>query len=61
MLSISNGLWGQTPGSDENFYASNGKFYVVIAVLGIIFAGLIFFLLFLDQRLGKLEKEILKK
>lgn len=61
MLSLCVDLYAQPTGSDENFYASNGKFYVVVAVLGIIFAGIIFFMLFLDQRLGKLEKEMTKK
>ncbi len=36
---------------------SNGKIYVVVAVLTTIFAGLALFLFLLDKRISKLEKE----
>lgn len=36
---------------------SNGKIYVVVAVLATIFAGLAVFLFLLDRRISKLEKE----
>lgn len=35
---------------------SNGKIYVVVAVLVIIFIGLLLFLVNLDRKLRKLEK-----
>jgi hypothetical protein len=35
---------------------SNGKIYVVVAVLLIILAGLFIYLIQLDRRLGRLEK-----
>ena len=35
---------------------SNGKIYVVIAVILIIFAGLIIYLIRLDRKISKLEK-----
>jgi CcmD family protein len=36
---------------------SNGKIYVVVAVIGIIFIGLAIFLFSIDRRLKKVEKE----
>jgi len=35
---------------------SNGKIYVVVFVLATIFAGIIGFLIYLERRLNKLEK-----
>lgn len=37
---------------------SNGKIYVVVAVLTTIFLGIILYLIRLDKKLSKLEKEI---
>ena len=37
---------------------SNGKIYVLLAVVLLIFAGIVFFLKFLEQRLSQLEKEM---
>jgi hypothetical protein len=36
---------------------SNGKIYVVIAVILTIFAGIIIYLIRLDRKMTKLEKE----
>ena len=36
---------------------SNGKIYVVVAVLAIIFIGLFLFLINIDRKVSKLEKE----
>ena len=36
---------------------SNGKIYVVVAVLLVILAGLIFYLVGLDRKISRLEKE----
>ncbi len=36
---------------------SNGKIYVVIVVLATIFAGIFAYLIMLDRKIGKLEKE----
>ncbi|MBI1288602.1 MAG: CcmD family protein [Flavobacteriales bacterium] len=35
----------------------NGKIYVVVGVIAIIFVGLVVYLITLDRRLTKLEKE----
>jgi len=37
---------------------SNGKIYVVLAVILTIFAGIIFYLIRLDRKISKLEKTI---
>ena len=37
---------------------SNGKIYVVVAVLAIIFTGLIIFLVTIDRKVKKLEKQM---
>jgi hypothetical protein len=36
----------------------NGKIYVVVAVLLIIFAGIVIFLIGMDKKMTKLEKEL---
>ncbi len=36
---------------------SNGKIYVVITVLATIFAGIFAYLVYLDRKIKKLEKE----
>jgi len=35
---------------------SNGKIYVVVAVLATIFAGIFAYLVYLDRKIGKIEK-----
>ena len=39
---------------------SNGKIYVVVAIIIAIFAGIIFYLIRLDRKLTKLEKNHFK-
>lgn len=36
---------------------SSGKIYVVVAVLSLVFIGIVFYLFSIDRRLNKLEKE----
>ena len=36
---------------------ANGKIYVVVVVLATIFAGIFAYLIMLDRKIGKLEKE----
>ena len=36
---------------------SNGKIYVVVVVLATIFAGIFTYLVILDRKIGRLEKE----
>lgn len=49
---------GQDVSSMENFMRQSGKIYVVIAVITIIFAGIIFYLIQLDKKISALEKKI---
>lgn len=39
---------------------ANGKIYVVVLVVGIIFAGIVSYLIWIDRKLSRLEKEIKK-
>ncbi len=40
---------------------ANGKIYVVVLVISTIFAGIILFLIYLDRRIKKIEKESSEK
>lgn len=40
---------------------SNGKIYVVVSVIAIIFAGIVLFLMYLDRKLSRMEKELKKR
>lgn len=40
---------------------SNGKIYVVVAIILVIFIGLITFLIMIDRKLTKTEKRIAEK
>ena len=44
--------------SHDQFMRSNGKIYVVIGVLISIFIGFVIFMIFMERRLKKLEKEL---
>lgn len=46
--------------AEADFMRSTGKIYVVVAVIVAIFIGLVFFLLYLDRRLTKLEDQIIE-
>lgn len=39
-----------------NLMRSNGKIYVVVAVISIIFLGIVFFLIRIDSKIRKIEK-----
>lgn len=40
---------------------SDGKIYVVVAVMCIVFSGIALYLVWLDRKLGKLEKRVKEK
>ena len=44
-----------------DFFHFAGKFYGVIAVVGVLFIGLIAFLVWTDLRVGRLEKQVFPK
>lgn len=50
-------LHAQPPVEMADGMRSNGKIYVVVAVLAIILAGLFIFLISIDRKVSKLEKE----
>lgn len=50
-------LFAQDGNSTSELMRSNGKIYVVVAVLTAIFIGIIIYLVRLDRKLTKLEKE----
>lgn len=56
MMSIS---YAQTSTSVEmaDELRNSGKIYVVVAVIAVIFLGIATYLIYLDRRLSKLEKE----
>lgn len=53
-------LWAQPSANVEmaDAFRSNGKIYVVVAVILTIFAGIIFYLIRLDRKVSRLEKEL---
>ena len=51
----------QTPVNDvemADVMRTNGKIYVVVAVVAIVLAGFIVYLINVDRKLSKLEKEL---
>lgn len=44
--------------NDSDFMRSIGKIYVVVAVIVAVFIGIVFFLIYLDRKLTKLEDQI---
>lgn len=54
LLLFYNFLFAQNENPD--FFRSTGKIYVVVAVLLIIFFGIILFLINLDRKISRLEK-----
>jgi len=45
----------------NELFRSNGKIYVVVAVLCIIFVGIVIYLTVLDKKVSKLEKMLKDK
>jgi hypothetical protein len=50
-------LWAQSENGFSHVMRSSGRIYVVVAVMLTILAGLIVYLLRLDRRITRLEKE----
>lgn len=55
MLAIAGAANAQTEMADV--MRSNGKIYVVVTVLATIFAGIFAYLVILDRKISRLEKE----
>ncbi|MCY7353438.1 MAG: CcmD family protein [Cytophagaceae bacterium] len=63
LLISANLMAQQTVGTDVEMadtMRSNGKIYVVVAVFAVVMAGLILYLITLDRKIGRLEKELRK-
>ena len=45
-------------GDNADFMRSNGKIYVVFAVIIAMFIGILLFLIFIERKLTKLENQI---
>lgn len=50
-------LYAQPPVEMADGMRSNGKIYVVVAVLSVILLGLFVFLISIDRKVSRLEKE----
>ncbi|MCB0601675.1 MAG: CcmD family protein [Saprospiraceae bacterium] len=52
-------LWGQSQSLD--YYRNSGKIYVVVAVIVVSFLGIVLFLISLDRRIRRMEKDLNQK
>lgn len=59
MLLCSSFLMAQTPANDvemADLMRSNGKIYVVVAVLSIVMIGILIYLIYTEKKITRLEK-----
>lgn len=62
VMLISNRIsFGQSDVEMADVMRSNGKIYVVVAVAAIVMLGILFYLITLDRKITRIEKEINKK
>ncbi|MCC6373032.1 MAG: CcmD family protein [Bacteroidia bacterium] len=62
LMAFSAGAQNENGGAQmADVLRENGKIYVVITVIGIIFIALVFFLVYLERKLKRLEDEIRNK
>lgn len=63
MLVCSASLYGQERAKPEMADAlkANGMIYIVVIVLLIVFAGIVLYLISIDKKLSRIEKELKKK
>lgn len=59
-LLVSLNLFAQEEVEMADKLRENGKIYVVVAVVAVIFAGIIVYLVNLDSKISKLEKQLRK-
>ncbi len=57
LLNVAAMAQGNSPDDANDFMRSNGKIYVVVAVAAVIISGLFLYLLNLERKIKKLEKE----
>lgn len=61
MLIFSFSAMAQETGSDvemADLMRSNGKIYIVVAVLAVVFAGIVVYLVNLDRKISNIEKRM---
>jgi CcmD family protein len=56
LLFISNALFAENESMTAELMRQNGKIYVVVGVLVIIFIGIIVYMITLDRRISRMEK-----
>ncbi len=56
LMSITRAFAQDAPPEMGEALRENGKIYVVITVIGIIFTGIISYLIYLDRKISQLEK-----
>ena len=62
LLLLNVSLWAQKPDVEmADTMRDNGKIYVVVAVILAIFIGIIIYLIRLDRKMTRLEKDIHSK
>lgn len=61
LMLISNTLFAQQEVEMADTMRSNGKIYVVVSILVVIFVGIAGFLFFMDRKITRLEKRLPKK
>lgn len=58
ILAVSTNLFAQSDVEMADTFRSDGKIYVVVAVIAIVLIGLLAYLFRLDRKVSKLEREI---
>lgn len=58
LLLVSQTLMAQQPVEMADQLRQDGKIWVVVAVIATVFFGIIVYLVSLDRKIGKLEKEV---
>ena len=57
LLSFSGSLLAQNEIEMADAFRADGKIYVVVAILSIVFTGIVLYLIRLDRKVSRMEKE----
>ncbi|MGD1841945.1 MAG: CcmD family protein [Thermonemataceae bacterium] len=58
LLGSQQALAQQEPSDLEMFFRTDEKFYVVIAIIAVILLGMLIFVIRLDRKIAKIEKDL---